>query len=137
MVRLSVAIPDSALSEHSTKLDKSRMVSQMARCAAVFGIDAILVYRDGDNVADRSLLVTTLRYLETPQFLRRSIFPKTANLRFAGALQPLGIPSHDASPDPRTIREGGHTGRSGGHRPRNQIRGRGHRKAPPAPRKGP
>ena len=106
MVRLSVAIPDSSLSEHSTKLDKSRMASQMARCAAVFGVDAILVYRDGDNVADRSLLVTALRYLETPQFLRRGIFPKTANLKFAGALHPLGIPSHDASPDPQTIREG-------------------------------
>ena len=106
MVRLSVAIPDSALSDDSTKLDKSRKISQMARCAAIFGVETILVYRDGDNPSDRSLLVTTLRYMETPQFLRKSIFPKTAGLKFAGTLQPLAIPSHDTSPDPHSIREG-------------------------------
>ena len=106
MVRLSVAIPDSALSDDSTKLDKSRKISQMARCAAIFGVDTILVYRDGNNTADRALLTTTLRYMETPQFLRKSLFPKTAGLRFAGALQPLAIPSHNVSPDPAKIRKG-------------------------------
>ncbi len=106
MVRLSVAIPDSALSDRSTKLDKSRKASQIARCAAIFGVEQVVVYRDGNNAADRSLLTTTLRYMETPQFLRKALFPKSANLKFAGALQPLGIPSHDVSPDPKTIREG-------------------------------
>lgn len=106
MVRLSVAIPDSALSDDSTKLDKSRKISQMARCAAIFGVETILVYRDGDNPSDRALLLNTLRYMETPQFLRKSIFPKTASLKFAGALQPLAIPSHPVSPDPHSIRQG-------------------------------
>lgn len=105
-MRLSVAIPDSALSDESTKLDKSRKVSQMARCAAVFGIRAVFVYRDGDNGADRSLLVTTLRYLDTPQFLRRRLFPKMSNLKFAGALHPLNIPSHTSTADPRSIKDG-------------------------------
>lgn len=106
MVHLSVAIPDSALSDRSTKLNKSLKASQMARCAAIFGVDEILVYRDGNNPSDRSLLVSTLRYMETPQFLRKTAFPKNANLKFAGALQPLGIPSHDVSPDPKSIKKG-------------------------------
>lgn len=106
MVRLSVAIPDSALVDYSTKLDKSRKISQIARCAAIFGVESILVYRDGDNASDRSLLVSTLRYMETPQFLRKRLFPKTANLKFAGMLHPLAIPSHDASPNPSTIQAG-------------------------------
>lgn len=105
-MRLSVAMPDSALSDESTKLDKSRKVSQMARCMAVFGIRTVFVYRDGDNSADRSLLVTTLRYLETPQFLRRRLFPKMSNLKFAGALHPLNIPSHASSADPKSIKNG-------------------------------
>ena len=105
-MRLSVAIPDSALSDESTKLDKSRKVSQMARCAAVFGIRAVFVYRDGDNGADRSLLVTALRYLDTPQFLRRRLFPKMSNLKFAGVLHPLNIPSHNSPADPRSIKDG-------------------------------
>lgn len=105
-MRLSVAIPDSALHDESTKLDKSRKISQMARCAAIFGVRTIFVYRDGENSSDRSLLVTALRYLDTPQFLRRRLFPKMADLKFAGVLHPLNISSHSTPADPQSIQDG-------------------------------
>ena len=110
MMRLAAAIPDSALGDETTKLAKTRKISQMARSMAIFGVRTILVYRDGDNPSDRSLLVTVLRYLETPQFMRKRMFPRMSALKFAGALQPLAIPSHSLQEggevQPGDVREG-------------------------------
>ena len=36
-----------------------------------------------------NLMVMILKYLETPQFLRKRLFPKMNDLKFAGVLQPL------------------------------------------------
>ena len=93
-MKLSVAIPESALSDDSLKIDKTRKISVLARACSIFQIDAIYVYQDGNNKQDGSLLVMILKYLETPQFLRRRLFPKMNDLKFAGVLQPLKIPSH-------------------------------------------
>ncbi|MXX20341.1 MAG: hypothetical protein F4Y82_04915 [Cenarchaeum sp. SB0665_bin_23] len=103
---LSVAIPDSALTDETTKLAKARKISQMARSIAIFGVRDILIYRDGDNQADRTLLLTILNYMETPQFMRRQIFPKMSELKFAGVLHPLAIPSHTTSSDVKDIKSG-------------------------------
>ena len=94
-MKLSVAIPESALSDDSLKIDKTRKISVLARACSMFKIDTIYVYQDGgNNKQDGSLLVMILKYLETPQFLRRRLFPKMNDLKFAGVLQPLKIPSH-------------------------------------------
>jgi len=68
-LKLSIAIPDSSLSDESTKLDKSRKISEIARACAIFKINTIYIYQDGANKEDRSLMVTIFKYLETPQFL--------------------------------------------------------------------
>jgi len=93
-LKLSVAIPESALSDESLKIDKTRKISILARACSIFKIDTIYVYQEGDSKQDGSLLVMILKYLETPQFLRRRLFPKMNDLKFAGVLQPLKIPSH-------------------------------------------
>jgi len=93
-MKLSVAIPESALSDESLKIDKTRKISVLARACAIFKIDTIFVYQEGNNRNDGSLMVMILKYLETPQFLRRRLFPKMNDLKFAGVLQPLKIPSH-------------------------------------------
>lgn len=93
-MKLSIAIPDSSLSDESTKLDKSRKISEIARACAIFKINTIYIYQDGNNKEDRSLMMTIFRYLETPQFLRKRLFPKMNDLKFAGVLHPLKIPSH-------------------------------------------
>ena len=95
-MKLSVAIPQSALTDESLKIDKTRKVSVLARACAIFKVDTIYVYQEGgDNTkADGALMVMLLKYLETPQFLRRRQFPKVNDLKFAGVLQPLKIPSH-------------------------------------------
>ena len=105
-MKLSIAIPDSALSDESTKMDKTRKISILARAAAIFQVDTIYIYQDGDNKDDRKLLGTVLRYLDTPQFLRKRLFPKMNELKFAGVLQPLKIPSHVTPSNAKKIKKG-------------------------------
>jgi predicted SPOUT superfamily RNA methylase MTH1 len=93
-LKLSIAIPESALSDESLKIDKTRKISVLARACAIFKIDTIYVYQEGNNKTDGALMIMILKYLETPQFLRRRLFPKMNDLKFAGVLQPLKIPSH-------------------------------------------
>jgi len=105
-LKLSVAIPDSALSDESLKIDKTRKISVLARACAIFKIDTIYVYQEGNNKTDGSLMVMILKYLETPQFLRRRLFPKMNDLKFAGVLQPLKIPSHITPANSKKINVG-------------------------------
>ncbi|MHA7647295.1 putative RNA uridine N3 methyltransferase [Nitrosopumilus sp. S4] len=105
-MKLSVAIPESSLSDESLKIDKTRKISVLARACAIFKIDTIYVYQEGENKTDGALLVMILKYLETPQFLRRRLFPKMNDLKFAGVLQPLRIPSHITPANPKKINRG-------------------------------
>ncbi len=105
-MKLSVAIPESALSDDSLKIDKTRKISVLARACSIFKIDTIYVYQDGNSKQDGSLLIMILKYLETPQFLRRRLFPKMNDLKFAGVLQPLKIPSHITPANSKKISKG-------------------------------
>lgn len=105
-MKLSVAIPESALSDESLKIDKTRKISVLARACAIFKINTIYVYQEGNNKTDGGLMMMILKYLETPQFLRRRLFPKMNDLKFAGVLQPLKIPSHITPANPKKINRG-------------------------------
>ena len=105
-MKLSVAIPESALSDESLKIDKTRKISVLARACSIFKVETIYVYQEGNNKQDGNLLVMILKYLETPQFLRKRLFPKMNDLKFAGVLQPLKIPSHITPANPKKIVRG-------------------------------
>lgn len=105
-MKLSVAIPDSSLSDESLKIDKTRKISVLARACAIFKIDTIYVYQEGQNKQDGNLMVIILKYLETPQFLRKKLFPKMNDLKFAGVLQPLRIASHLTPANSKKIKQG-------------------------------
>ncbi|QLH04693.1 hypothetical protein C5F49_04740 [Nitrosopumilus oxyclinae] len=105
-MKLSVAIPESALSDESLKIDKTRKISVLARACAIFKIDTIYIYQEGNKKTDPGLMVMILRYLETPQFLRRRLFPKMNDLKFAGVLHPLKIPSHNTPVNSKKIKAG-------------------------------
>jgi len=104
---LSIAIPDSSLIDESSKIDKTRKVSNIARACAIFKVKEIFIYQDKDknkNKNDSILLTTILRYLETPQYFRKEIFPKTQLLKYAGVLQPLNISSHITTSNQKMIK---------------------------------
>ena len=79
----------------------------IARTCAIFKIKQIFIYQDekGDK-NDSALLSTSLKYLETPQYFRKQLFPKSNLLKYAGVLQPLNISSHLTTSNQKMIKIG-------------------------------
>ena len=65
-MKISVAIPTSSLQDESLKIDKTRKISVLARACAIFKIDTIYIYHEGNNGSDGNLMSMILKYLETP-----------------------------------------------------------------------
>jgi len=103
-----IAIPDSSLVDEQTKRDKSTKIARFARVCAIFKVNRIYIYRDKerDYSYDRKLLKLILEFMDTPQYLRRILYPKVAELEFAGLLHPLKAPHHKPSIDPKNVRVG-------------------------------
>src|SRR5574341_1025375 len=103
-----IAIPDSSLVDEQTKRDKSIKTAHIARSCAIFKVNRIYIYRDRerDYSYDRKMLKLILEFMDTPQYLRRILYPKIAELEFAGILHPLKAPHHKPSIDPKNIKVG-------------------------------
>ncbi|HID44049.1 MAG TPA: hypothetical protein EYP30_09840 [Archaeoglobaceae archaeon] len=92
---ISIAIPSSSLINERDEKIKTYKVGLIARAAAVFRVNEILIYHD-PKLDESGFISQILEYLNTPQYLRKSIFPLRRELKYAGVLQPLCIPSHRA-----------------------------------------
>jgi len=104
---LSIAIPDSSLKDETTQVNKTRKISIIARACAIFKVKEIFIYKEKNyNRNDSILLSTLLKYLETPQYFRKQLFPKMNILKYAGVLYPLKIQNHLKTPDPKKIQVG-------------------------------
>src|SRR5690242_7440417 len=109
MQNLWVAIPDSSLSDEQTKRDKSAKIAQFARACSIFRIKRVYIYHDPLSQFEKEdplLLQTILRYLDTPQYLRKILYPKMSQLEFAGILHPIKAPHHKPAQDIKTVRAG-------------------------------
>ncbi len=94
---LSVAIPDSSLIDSKSLLEKSLRVAQFARALSIFRVEKVYVYRDISTTVkpdDFKLITLLLEYLDTPQYLRKLLYPKMKLLQFAGMLPPIQSPHH-------------------------------------------
>jgi predicted SPOUT superfamily RNA methylase MTH1 len=92
-----IAIPDSSLSDEQTKRGKTLKICQFARACSIFRVKKIYIYHDktaNTEEQDVSLLVTILRYLDTPQYLRKLLYPHKQELEYAGLLHPINAPHH-------------------------------------------
>lgn len=106
---------------------KTRLAGQIARALAVFCVDEVVVFDDGQgqqrqndrysNNQNRDdgftgysdanhFLIHLLSYLETPPFLRKHLFPMHPDLKLAGSLPSLDMPHHLRSDDWCQYREG-------------------------------
>ncbi|MEM3580296.1 MAG: RNA methyltransferase, partial [Candidatus Bathyarchaeia archaeon] len=98
--KISIAIPASVVSDVPHLREKTSKVGLIGRAAAIFGIKEIIIYRDVlavNQKAEVDLITTLLRYMETPQYLRRKLFRLKPELRYAGILPPLRTPHHPLS----------------------------------------
>lgn len=109
MPDLWVAIPDSALSDEQTKRDKSIKIAQIARACAIFRVKKIYIYHDPLSQfeqTDAKLLKTVLQFLDTPQYLRRVLYPRMPELEYAGILHPIKAPHHKPIEPIKNVRTG-------------------------------
>jgi len=93
---LTIFVPVSMLSDVRSGTEKTIRIGQVARAAAIFRVGRIVVYRDRPSAGmdDLRLMRDVLSYIETPQYLRRRLFPISENLKYAGILPPLRTPHH-------------------------------------------
>ena len=107
---LNVAIPDTSLMDSSDLRQKTVKAGSIARALAVFRVNSVYIYDTGTLVAskkrDADLLTKLLRFLDTPQYLRKRIFPKSLSLKFAGILPPLRTRSHPLESKKSNLQEG-------------------------------
>lgn len=113
---LSMAIPGSIIDNAQTKELKTYLAGQVARAAVIFQVDEIVVFDDqlgaarldgGKRASDCHVFLNRiLQYLETPQYLRRALFPMHTDLSCAGLLNPLDCPHHLRSHEWSVYREG-------------------------------
>jgi predicted SPOUT superfamily RNA methylase MTH1 len=96
-LKFDVSIPDSFLYDVSTEIDKTLKIFQLARALSIFRVNNIFIYHDkllNTRRDDLQLMVTILEYLDTPQYLRRKIYPKLDILKYVGKLHPLRSHHH-------------------------------------------
>lgn len=89
---LAVFLPSSLTSESRDLRAKSLRVGWVARALATFRVGEVVVYRARPD--ETRLVTTLLRYMETPQYLRKHLFPRQPELQEAGVLPPLRTPHH-------------------------------------------
>ncbi|GFQ06387.1 putative methyltransferase c9orf114 [Phtheirospermum japonicum] len=118
----TIALPGSIIDNAQSLELATRLAGQIARAATIFRIDEVVIFDSksvsddastdilendlGENESGTAFLIRVLRYLETPQYLRKSLFPKHNSLRFVGLLPPLDAPHHLRKHEWASYREG-------------------------------
>jgi len=94
---LVIAIPASIIADTPHLREKTSKIGSIGRAAAIFRVREIIVYADtpkADQNLDLELIAELLRYIETPQYLRKRLFQIKPELQYAGILPPLRTPHH-------------------------------------------
>lgn len=100
MEKLSIFVPNSFLAESKDSKIRTYKVGLIGRYAALFRANNIVIYNDnsdGGSRDDALYMKTILEYMDTPQYLRKQVFPITPELKNVGILPPLRTPHHPAS----------------------------------------
>ena len=89
---ITIAVPASMVAEINNLRDKTAVLGQLGRAAAIYRVDQIIIYRDqpDENITMKYIL----GYLETPQYLRKHLFDVRQELQYVGTLPPLRTPHH-------------------------------------------
>lgn len=97
MQDIHVALPDSLLMEDRDLRDKTVKLGFVARALAIYRVKKVFIFRDPVESLHRrvaNFILELLSYAETPQYLRKKLYSIKPELKFAGILPPLKIPSH-------------------------------------------
>ena len=105
--KLWIALPDTLLLDNRHLREKTIKLGMVARSSSIFRVQKIFIYRDRTKrFGEASLIKMILEYLDTPQYLRRQMYGKRTELRYAGLLPPLRTPHHKLVKKPSEIKVG-------------------------------
>jgi predicted SPOUT superfamily RNA methylase MTH1 len=91
---LTIFIPASITAETNDLRIKTYKVGLIGRSAAIFKADKIVVYNDNSDEKEVKFISDVLTYMNTPQYLRKKVFPISRELKNVGILPPLRTPHH-------------------------------------------
>ncbi|KAK7280170.1 hypothetical protein RJT34_25232 [Clitoria ternatea] len=104
---VTIAVPASIIDNVPTLELATRLAGQIARAATIFRINEVVVFdtkgnpdegylvnNSSEDESGAAFLMRILQYLETPQYLRKALFPMHNSLRFVGLLPPVDAPHH-------------------------------------------
>jgi predicted SPOUT superfamily RNA methylase MTH1 len=109
---VSMAVPGSIIDNTQNFEFATFVAGQVARTAAVFNVDEVVVFDDTPDQdpstvsAGTAFLARVIQYLETPQYLRKTLIPMHPDLRLAGLLPPLDASHHLRTTEWLIYREG-------------------------------
>ncbi|TXG71991.1 hypothetical protein EZV62_000570 [Acer yangbiense] len=119
---VSIALPGSIIDNTQSYELATRLAGQLARAMTIFRIDEVVVFdnkrtsendyrasaanKSDEDESGTAFLIRILQYLETPQYLRKALFPMHSSLRFVGLLPPLDAPHHLRKHEWAPYREG-------------------------------
>lgn len=130
---VTIALPGSIIANAQSVELRTYLAGQIARAAAVFTVDSIVVFRDSPTETSQltaatasgttsdlsgefrgahrqldpsAFLARICQYLECPQYLRKHLFPVHPDLKYAGLLNPLDAPHHVREKEYSRYREG-------------------------------
>ena len=101
--RLDVLIPSSFAEDTPHLRDKTLRTGMLARFLAAARVDTLILYHVDPAKPDDSnagFLKLLMEYLNTAPYLRKRLYRIRRELRYAGVLPPLNIPTH---PESRSI----------------------------------
>ena len=90
-------------------IDKTLKIFQLARSLSIFRVDKVWIYHDRTlqpASREKEFLITILEYLDTPQYLRRKIYPRLDILKSVGRIHPIRSPHHKEKVSVNHLRSG-------------------------------
>ncbi len=109
-MQISIALPASLIGVSEDLRVKTFRAGLVGRAAAIFMVDEVIVYLDDysrRSLENQRVFSKLLNYMVVPQYLRKIVFRKEEELRFAGLLPPLKIPSHTVPSSLKHVAPGG------------------------------
>ena len=106
---LSILIPSSIVDNAQSKELRTYLIGELARTLGIFKISEVIIFHDKlkDNSKDYiNYFVKNLQYLETPQYLRKTLFPMSEDLKLSGLMNPLESQHHLRKDEWSPYREG-------------------------------
>ncbi|MFB6353183.1 MAG: putative RNA uridine N3 methyltransferase [Halobacteriales archaeon] len=89
----TVLVPSSLAREAPDQREATRKLGTVARAAAVFRVDRLVVFpdRQAEGEWGGDFVATVLGYATTPPYLRKVVWGRRSELEYAGTLPPLRV----------------------------------------------